>query len=470
MPTPPPTPAPTPAPALPDATLQQIKEAQYTLVMSPHFHTLGDVKILGNKPPPSDGDGGKSPATSYKAMVVLYLFGGADTFNMLVPLDCRLYTEYLGIRKVVGLDPSKLNRIKTAGQQCANFGIHGSLGVVKNLYDAGEAAFATNVGNLIEPRLGKRYARTCPGGFSHNDMQHASQTLHCEMGTNFKHGGGGRMADALARGKEKYNVNSFSLAGKAAWSEGESTRRNVISGSSSSGGFQPGAVVQRIVDNITSIEFSSIYAKEYANQLDSSINSYKMVSEALQAGDRLLRIPMGNYGGLGELKQVARLIGSRNQRKAERDFFFVGFGGFDMHTGLEARLAGRFATMHTGISAFVAEMKAQGIWNDVVFVTQSDFARTLDPNANKGTDHAWAGQHFILSGSVKGGRIYNDFPESMKAGNKQDVGRGRLIPKYPYESYMVPIAKWLGVEDGLLRGVFPNYMNFNSSYIIKGLF
>merc|ERR1719346_826509 len=149
-------------------------------------------------------------------MVVLYLFGGADTFNMLVPLECPLYVEYQAIRQTVALSPSQLNSITTVAQPCENFGIHSQLGILKNLYDQQEAAFVTNVGNLIEPTypFGRRGARTCPGNFAHNQMQHASQTLHCEMGTMFKHGGGGRMADALARSKVKHNVYSFSLAGK----------------------------------------------------------------------------------------------------------------------------------------------------------------------------------------------------------------------------------------------------------------
>jgi len=279
------------------------------------------------------------------------------------------------------------------------------------------------------------------------------------------------MADALATGKGSHNVQSFSLAGKAAWSEGESTRRAVISGdAAASGGFSPGAKVQRIIDNLTEIEFSSVYAKEYVNQFDESVNSFKRVSEALQSGDSLLQRGNENYGGLGVLKQVARLIASHTMRKAGRDFFFVGFGGFDMHTNLEMNLFNRFGTINQGITAFVNEMKAQGIWKNVVLATQSDFARTLDPNSNRGTDHAWAGQHFVLSGGLKGGRIYNDFPESLAAGNRADVGRGRLIPKYPYESFMVPIAKWLGVEDSQLGKVFPNLANFNSSLIIPGLF
>jgi len=282
------------------------------------------------------------------------------------------------------------------------------------------------------------------------------------MGTNFKHGGGGRMADALATGRGNFNVHSFSLAGKE-WSEGEATRRNVISGSTSTGGFKPDAKVQRIIDNITQIEFSSVFAKEYVNQFDESVNAYKAASAALKSGDSLLQNRNANYGPLGSLQQVARLIAARNMRRAKRDFFFVGIGGWDMHTNVNGGLNNRFGQVDMGIRAFVAEMKAQGIWNNVVLATQSDFARTLDPNANAGTDHAWAGQHFVLSGALNGGRVLNDFPESLAARSSADVGRGRLIPKYPYESFMVPIAKWLGVESRQLHKVFPNLRNFNES-------
>jgi len=471
-PTPEPTPAPTPSPPPPvvNASMEQVQDAQSAVVLSPHFHTLGEVAVVGPKPPPGEGGGGgEGGGQQYKAMVILYLFGGADTFNMLVPLDCPLYDQYRAIRSTVALGAGQLNRISTAGQACSSFGIHNRLGIVKQLYDDGDAAFVTNVGNLIEPILGRRGARTCPGGFSHNDMQHASQTLHCEMGTNFKHGGGGRMADALATGRGNFNVASFSLAGKAAWSEGEATRRSVISGSTSTGGFQPGRKVQRIIDNFTEIEFSSLYAKEYIKQFDESVNSFKAVSEALLNGDSLLRARNADYGGMEVLRQVARLIAARSSRRAERDFFFLGFGGFDMHTNLEMGLFNRFGTMDQGITAFVNEMKAQRVWDRVVLATQSDFARTLDPNANRGTDHAWAGQHFILSGALNGGKIYNQFPDSLAAGNPADVGRGRLIPKYPYESFMVPTAKWLGVDDSQLRTVFPNLANFNASFIIPDL-
>jgi len=398
------------------------------------------------------------------------MFGGADTYNMLVPLHCPRYQDYRNIRRTVALDPEDLIEITTEHQSCEEFGIHSSLGYLKTLYDAGEGAFVSNVGDLVEPILGINGARNCPGLFSHNDMQQASQTLYCQMGPNFKHGGGGRMADALANGGG-FTSTSFSLAGKSVWAEGETTKRKVISGNSGvEGGFRPNTKVQRIVDNITSVEFSTVYAKEYVRQIGDTLRSYESVSEALRNGDRLLARPDLNYGAMQEFKQVARLIAARDERRAERDFFFVGIGGWDMHTNLKPNLAMRFEMVNQGIQAFVTEMKAQNMWENVVLASQSDFARTLDPNANLGTDHGWAGIQFVLSGSLQGGKVYNDFP-SLEAGNEADVGRGRLKPKYPYESYMVPIAKFLGVEDSYLDVVFPNLGNFNETeHIIPNLF
>jgi len=114
----------------------------------------------------------------------------------------------------------------------------------------------------------------------------------------------------------------------------------------------------------------------------------------------------------------------------------------------------------------VAELKAQGIFNNVVLMTESDFGRTLTSNGG-GSDHGWAGNHLILGGSIRGGNIFNEYPESLVEGNAQDAGRGRLIPKYPWESIMAPIAEWMGLERSRKAAVFPNIGNFNVSHIVS---
>lgn len=107
----------------------------------------------------------------------------------------------------------------------------------------------------------------------------------------------------------------------------------------------------------------------------------------------------------------------------------------------------------------------QGIYDSVVLVTTSDFGRTLTSNG-QGTDHGWAGNHFILGGQVKGGEIHNDFPSTLLEDSVFDVGRGRLIPKYPWENIMLPIAEWMGMDAADRSVVFPNLARFNSSMLL----
>ncbi|CAE7449815.1 PARC, partial [Symbiodinium sp. CCMP2592] len=168
-----------------------------------------------------------------------------------------------------------------------------------------------------------------------------------------------------------------------------------------------------------------------------------------------------------QLSQVAKLIRVHEVRKAERDFFFVRIGGWDMHSNLLSGLTSRFGEINRALRGFVAEMKAQNMWDNVVLASSSEFARTLDSNGG-GSDHAWAGQQFILGGKVKGGQILNQFPSSLKEGAYNDLGRGRLIPAYPWEAMLKPIAEWMGLDTSsqeTLDAVFPNIGRFNSSIV-----
>ena len=124
-----------------------------------------------------------------------------------------------------------------------------------------------------------------------------------------------------------------------------------------------------------------------------------------------------------QLLQVARVMKTRANRSAERDFFFVNSGGYDTHSNGQEELEYNFLDVNNELERFVTELKAQGIYNNVVLMTQSDFGRTLTSNG-AGTDHAWAGHYFILGGGVQGGRVLNDYPSSLLPGFDQDAGRG----------------------------------------------
>merc|ERR1719323_2905395 len=275
-------------------------------------------------------------------------------------------------------------------------------------------------------------------------------------------GGGGRMADALAEGTMKYTVAAWSLSGASVYTRGVYIKSEVI-------GSKPERVQEyekwhQSLLNITTQQHRNPYTNVFTLAL----------ADALKITETLIRMRneetiLTNYppcGGLcGQLREVARIIGARHGRRAERDIFFVQTGGFDMHRNMKASLSRRFGDINRDLIPWVAELKAQNVWNGTVLFTSSEFARTLDSNGG-GSDHGWGGNHFIISGAVRGGRIFNRFPEHLHLGMKNDLGRGRLIPEYPWESFFVPIAKWMGVEDSWMRHVFPNLHSFNSSHII----
>jgi len=447
----------------------EYKTAQMAMVMTPEFHTLGSSLPLGprtTQPPEVVNE-----PRSYKALVMVFLAGGADTFNMLVPMNCPLYDEYTQVRGSVAMPPSDLNSISTTGQSCGEFGIHARLPILKELYDSQEAAFLSNIGSLAEPLSKDQWeigtGQRCTGLFSHSDQQQAAQTLTCQYSGSAQKGAGGRIADALAAGNEKYRTTSFSVAGMSTWPQGRTTAPQIIDPQSGTVSFTHYERLKTVIENITSVRHGNIYAEEFSTKFASAIKFNQELEEQLKTSKLQTPFPTNEIDLSRQLKQVARLISARVHRKAERDVFFVDIGGWDTHSSVSRELNDRFQDLNSALTSFVTELKAQNIFDSTTIVTHSDFARTLTPNSGEGTDHAWGGNYVMIGGDLKGGRIYNDFPASFKEGSAQDAGRGRLIPKYPWENMMVPVAEWMGLESSQLASVFPNIGSFNSSLLLS---
>jgi hypothetical protein len=138
-----------------------------------------------------------------------------------------------------------------------------------------------------------------------------------------------------------------------------------------------------------------------------------------------------------QLRNVARLIKARASLQTERAAFVVKYGGWDTHSDALDRVAGGFQQVSDGLAAFRDEMKKQGVWDDVVVLTMSEFGRTITPN-NQGTDHAWAGNVHLVGGGIKGGQILGQYPTSLEPSGDFDVGRGRMLPTTPWEAIWNP--------------------------------
>ncbi|CAK9019081.1 unnamed protein product [Durusdinium trenchii] len=447
----------------------EYKTAQMAMVLMPEFHTLGSPLALGQRAPPPPVV--LEEPRSYKALVMIFMNGGADTFNMLVPMNCPLYDEYSEVRGSVALDPTDLNMISTTGQSCGNFGIHARLPILKELYDLEQVAFLSDIGSLAEPISKDQWesgtGERCTGLFSHSDQQQAAQTLTCQNSGSAQKGAGGRVADALASGSQKFRTMSFSVAGMSTWSQGKQTSAEIIDQHSGTVSFKHYDRLKTVIDNITSVRHGNIYAEEYSTQFAKAIKFNQELGNQLETAKLKTSFPTNEIDLSRQLKQVARLISARHGRKSERDVFYVEIGGWDTHSSVSQELNNRFQELNSALTSFVNEMKAQNIFDSTTVVTHSDFARTLTPNSGEGTDHGWSGNYMVLGGAVKGGRVYNDFPSSFKEGGTQDAGRGRLIPKYPWENMMLPVAQWMGLESGQINTVFPNVGAFNSSLLLS---
>jgi len=265
------------------------------------------------------------------------------------------------------------------------------------------------------------------------------------------------MGDALKA--RNFQTHSFSLAGTSTWSQGFQTNQESIHPTQGAVRFQSYATVNPVLKDITNYTHGNVYCEEYAKSISNFVEASEILGTVVDA-TILQTAYTGSTHLANQLRQVSRLIAARVDRKVERDIFYVYIGGFDAHSNSAEVLDEKFKDIDDSVKEFVDEMTAQSIFDSVVIASESDFGRTLSTNG-AGTDHAWAGNHFVIGGNVKGGRVYNDFPKSLLDGNEQDLGRGRLIPSYPWESMMVPIAEWMGVQESDHATVFPNLGNFD---------
>jgi uncharacterized protein (DUF1501 family) len=447
---------------------KKLAAAQEIILLTPEFHNLGNPLPQGPRQPEASQTGRVPQA--YKALILMMLNGGADTFNMLIPIKCKLYEEYVERRKGIEMKESELIHISATNQVCEQFGVHPKFNFLSSLYRKKQAAFFSNVGNLVQPITRSQYfskvTPRCLGMFSHSHQQSGAQTLKCQKLGAGPRGVGGRIADALASAGKDMKASSFSLAGNSIWSKGFVTSFEIIDRTHGAVRFGKYRELKDTVHSIANESHGNIYCDYFAKSFSAAIDSSETLGQQLETV--LLKTIYNARSRLArQFRQVARLIATKDVRKAERDFFMVSTGGFDTHSNQKWNLPRRFDEIDSALEQFVAEMEAQHLFESVVILQESEFGRTLTFNG-AGTDHGWAGNHFVIGGAINGGNIFNDYLSSFTVGHEYDASRGRVIPKYPWESVLVPIAEWMGVDEAGLGKVFPNLQNFNrTSHIVS---
>ena len=435
--------------------------------------TLFNLKV-SNSALAASGSANDYPG--YKAMVCVFLFGGIDSFNMLIPREDTEYDDYAAVRgnpSDGGLALAKDDLLPITDQSGRKFGLHPGLSDIHSLYQSGNCALMANIGALVRPTSIDDYnnKRSLPQGmFSHADFIKHWQTSIPQSRNNLT-GWAGRVADLVT---DPTNDNEFismnmSLSGVTTYETGRTVIPYVVqtSGATELSGWNNGGARDRIIKRVTNSMFEDTYTdlleKTYSRTRQTAVESALMFNNAVNSVDLQTQFPESFLGN--QMKMIAKAIGARETLQQRRQIFFVTLGGWDHHDEVLSNQANMLPNLSASLKAFYDATVELGIANDVVAYTASDFGRTLTSNG-RGSDHAWGGNQLVIGGSVNGGQIYGDFPQSLLPENNTnlDVGRGRLLPTLSVDEHAAELALWYGLQnDGTLETVLPNIRNFYSS-------
>jgi uncharacterized protein (DUF1501 family) len=431
-------------------------------------------------------------AADYKALVCVFLYGGNDSHNTVVPSDAAGHAAYAAVR-----GPLALPRSSLVGLTGSAFGLHPALAALRPHWDAGRLAIQFNTGPLVQP-LSKSQWLALPENSPlapQNLFSHSDQQVLWECGGPdplAREGWGGRAADVLA------TVNPvISLGGNGRF--GVSDRRMPLVlpepgdffGAYGTGAqelqWAPIAARKAALDALLAQDSGSALGNAYTAQLRDAfvVSSRLSATVAASPGQRsefaaidAAFAPLTAQGRLTtplarQLYQTAKLILANAVVQGNRQVFFVQLGGFDTHANqiaaggvLEGQHARLLAQLGDALAAFQGALAATGVAGAVTTFTASDFGRTLLPNSTSGTDHAWGATQLVLGGAVRGG-LHGTFPE-LVLGGRDDVGQeswerqGRWIPTTSVEQYAATLLAWFGASDAQLAAALPNLRNFSS--------
>lgn len=481
------------------------------------INVLTQLQLI-NSAAAADVDGVDVVGSDYKAIVCLFLRGGCDMNNVLIPTvgnpQAQGYTtdrNVVGIRNGVvdaALNPDGLDDtlpITVPGGDL--FGLHPAMPNLAAMYGANEAAFVANVGTLAQPTTPATYQSVALPKqlFSHSDQ--VTEWMSSIADQPYTSGWGARVADLYhstwnpqsqtsmlitAAGNNQFmnggEVNQYSVTSTGAISLA-SFGTNYSSALDSNGNYNQNATGQRLkaLERIMAYSHTHILEEGYNAVVRRARENEAIVTEAATvASDLGLNFEqtfqnMGADSGVAdELLAIAKLIAGRDCLGNKRQIFFVDLGGFDNHQDINGDLGTRLSQVDNAIGAFNQAMKELAAvdtefgYDKVTTFQASDFNRTWTPNsdnpATAGTDHAWGTHCFMFGGAVNGGNVYGTFPE-LAVGGLNDVpsgSRGRWIPTTAVDQHAAVLAKWFGVPLGTnglseeMKTIFPNLDRFES--------
>jgi uncharacterized protein (DUF1501 family) len=457
--------------------------------------------------------------TGYKALVCVFLFGGNDNHNTIVPYQGAEYTAYSNLRgglasvNGLALPQSSLDAV-TQRLGTSGLALHPAMTRLASVYNSGKMAIVANCGPLLDETTLTQYNSGAhplpPQLFSHSDMQMHWQTMIPDQPADT--GWGGRLADVFRLAATGRLPVGIALANGGLFMKGDvSVPYSITPMRYESGAINlkspvartPNAAIswnwtgslpqQVFIDNYMAAR-PNLLEQQYAKTTRASLEIGEFVRDAMYNVDANDNYTLKNNpnGALNianwattnplaaQLHSVAAMIAARSALGTRRQVFFVSLGGFDNHGdqfgnngGTKTLLAGKHFVLlnyvDQALKMFYDATASMGVADQVTTMTMSDFGRTIKSNG-AGSDHGWGGHYFVLGGKVKGGKIlgvqnpggadtgYFPWPSQIAP---RDVGEGRLLPTIASDAYAATLSRWLGADNTEVAQIFPNLSRFN---------
>lgn len=421
------------------------------------FARLGRINALAQGAPPD-----------YKALVCIFLTGGNDGHNTVVPLTQSQFNAYKAARGTIALPDGNGALLPVEHVDGTPYGLNPGLEAIHPLWAQGRLAVLANTGMLVQPVNRQQFlANAAP--VPTNLFSHSDQIQQMQSGvpsTSGSSGWGARAVDAIQfmNGVSTFPP-SISVTGPSLYCTGQ-----IVQSASLLPGFNLDAAGMSLWPQAAAnarktglqqvLEFDSGLALvQSANKVrkDAMSLNAMMTGASATVGTTFPGTILGS-----QLLQVAKLIKLRGTTGINRQVFFCSLGGFDTHGSQSWQHWDLLSQVSEAMAAFYQATEELGIADRVTTFTLSDFGRTLEPSG-AGSDHGWGNHHLLMGGAIQGGRVFGTFP-TMALGGPDDSGsRGAMIPTTSIDQYGATLAKWFGVPAAQLPSVFPNIGNFATS-------
>jgi uncharacterized protein (DUF1501 family) len=410
---------------------------------------------------------GKAAGEDYKALVLLFMFGGNDSNNMVIPTATSEYSQYAnGRSSVLALPTAQLLPITVSNTPGRTFGIHPAMAGLQGLFNAGKAGIVANVGPLIVPTTKAQFrARSValpPDLYSHSDQQAQWQSSISDGAP--RTGWGGRLGDLVAASNGTNRTSTcISVTGNNLFEVGTTlTSFKVSPGNRFGFDFYKGAnstdpVSQGIAEMMAQAS-PHMFEAAWKDVIARAIENQKILSDALATATPFTTaFPTDGLGQ--QFQMIARLIRVRQALGLKRQVFFASIGGFDTHGDDQLqRQIDLLGSISRAVTAFYNATVEMDVANQVTTFTGSDFNRTFRSNG-KGSDHAWGAHHWVVGGAVDGGKMHGTFP-TIGLDGPDDTGGGHFIPTTSVDQYSATLAKWFGVSLADMATVLPGVSRF----------